>query len=276
MKRVFLFLAFLGIAYFTIGQTVENIQVQPDGDKINITYRIGGSTDAQIYNVILTCSMDGGTRFEPRTVIGDVGNNIRGGRPYYTIVWDVCKDGDEVGDAEFFVKVDLVSDLSVPVNTPQEQTREDRAGETSPAYPDFESIESGREEIEWGAYLAYSMSTNSKVGMSFGTLKNFGAYGSFRFGSYIDEWETHIWLTFIAGLTKHIVTAGICRLHAYGGAGVMLEVYEEYIYDTSWNDTYLVLDGGLNNVIGRINVNIGLEYVRYWGVYPVLGLGFAF
>ena len=276
MKRIILFIAFIGIGYFTLGQTVENIQVQPDGDKINISYRIGGSTDAQIYNVILTCSMDGGSRFEPRSVIGDVGNNIRGGRPYYTIVWDVFKDVEEVGDVEFFVKVDLVSDLAVPVETPQERTEQERTRETSPAYPDFESIDSQAEEVEWRAFLAYSMSTQSKIGLSFGTLKNFGAYGSFRFGAYIDEWETDIWLTFIAGLTKHIVTVGKYRLHGYAGAGAMVEVYEEYIYDTSWNDTYFALDGGVNNVFGRINVNLGLEYIRYCGVYPVFGLGFAF
>ena len=43
--------------------------------------------------------------------------NIRGGRAYYTVVWDVFRDVAEVDNAEFFVKVDLVSDMAVPATS---------------------------------------------------------------------------------------------------------------------------------------------------------------
>lgn len=276
MKRLFLFFATLLFGYFAYGQTVENIQVEPDGNSIKITYRIGGSTDAQMYNVTLTCSMDGGPRFEPQSTQGDVRNNIRGGRSYYTIIWDVFKDVNEVGSAEFFVKVDLISDSSVPVSTPQNQPVQERVQEPTPAYPDFDAIESQKDEIDWRAYLAYSGSTLNPIGLSFGTLKNVGAYGSFRFNSDSNEWLTYFWFNVTAGLTKHIWQRGIYRLHVYGGAGALVEYYDDYTYDVVLTETYLTIDGGINNVIGRINVNLGLEFVRYWGIYPSFGLGFAF
>jgi len=60
MKKLFLTLFLLLILLGTYAQTVENITVEPDGDKINIHYRIGGSTDKQVFNIQLTCSVDGG------------------------------------------------------------------------------------------------------------------------------------------------------------------------------------------------------------------------
>ena len=284
MKKIVLFCATLGIVTLLNAQTVENIRVEPDGDNIKISYRIGGSTDAQLYNVELTCSMDGGPRFEPRTVIGDVGENIRGGRSFYTVVWDVFEDIDEVGNAEFFVKVDLVSDMSpvVPQRQVQPQTQPQNQPDVveertpSPFEQDFELDKSVKDAVEWKAYLAYSGSTSSPIGLSFGTLKKTGLYGSFRYGSYISDYETDIWITLLAGLTKYIVEAGKYRMHAYAGAGVTVEVYEEYITYNNWTDTYLTIDAGIINAIGRLNVNLGVEFVRYFGTYPTFGLGIVF
>lgn len=288
MKKITLLFFTLGIFSLLHAQTVENIRVEPDGDNIKINYRIGGSTDAQLYNVVLTCSMDGGPRFEPKTVIGDVGENIRGGRSFYTVVWDVFEDIEEVGNAEFFVKVELVSDMSptIPQRQVQPQNQPQRQPENQPAVieertpspfeQDFELDKSVKKEIEWKAYLAYSGSTSSPIGLSFGTLKKTGVYGSFRYGSYISDYETDVWITFMAGLTKYIVESGKYRLHAYGGAGVTVEVYEEYYNYTSWTDSFLSIDAGLINAIGRLNVNLGIEFIRYFGTYPTFGLGFVF
>ncbi len=176
MKKALLLLAVLSIGFLVYSQTVENITVTPNEDKIIINFRIGGSTNTQSYNVVLSCSMDGGSRFEPRSLKGHYGNNVRGGQPYYTIEWDVFQDVDEVGDAEFFIKVDLVSDMAVPISSPQNQPVQEteRVRETDPVYPDFDEISSQKEEIEWKGYLAYNGSTKSPVGISFGSLKNVG------------------------------------------------------------------------------------------------------
>ena len=289
MKKILLLFAAISIAYLVNAQTVENIRVEPDGENIKINFRIGGSTEAQLYNVTITCSMDGGPRFEPRAVIGDVGKNIRGGRAYYTVIWDVFEDVAEVNNAEFFVKVDLVSDMSQtrsqpqyqPQPQPQFQPETQKEQQSSPTYQDFENIGSQKKRIEKKRYFAYSGSSHSLLGLSWGTLKNYGGYGSIRYGSDITDWYQDIWITLVAGLTKYIVESGKYQLHGYAGIGVQAEVFEEYVYDTSLNDYYLTLDFGFINILGRLNLNLGFEYVAYpledfQKVYPVFGLGFVF
>jgi hypothetical protein len=111
MKYLNLTIVFLLFSMYLHAQTVENIRVEQEGDdKLKITFRIGASTESQIFNVIMNCSMDGGPRFEPQAVIGDVGGNIMGGKSYYTIVWDVFEDVEEVVNPEFFVRVELEKD----------------------------------------------------------------------------------------------------------------------------------------------------------------------
>jgi len=285
MKKVLLLFAALSIGFLVNAQTVENITVTPKEDKIIINFRIGGSTNTQSYNVVLSCEMDGGPRFEPRSLKGDFGNNIRGGRSWYEIEWDVFQDVDRVGDAEFFVKVDLISDMSTPVTSPQNQPVRDieRANQTDPVYPDFDEIESQKEVVEWKAYLAYTGSTQSPVGLSFGSLKNVGGYGSFRYGSDQYDYITNIWITMLTGLTKYIFQANKYRLHGYLGAGATLDfyLYDDLTYSENWNETYLTFDFGIINAFGRLNLNLGLEYINHKNesmskVYPVFGLGFVF
>ena len=79
MNRVYLLLVALLTSYVVHAQTVENIRVEQEDDMILVHYRIGGSTDEQTYDAKLSCSIDGGPRFEPQTVFGDVKENIRGG-----------------------------------------------------------------------------------------------------------------------------------------------------------------------------------------------------
>ncbi len=292
MKKILLLFAALGFACFVNAQTVENITVHTEGEKIIVSYRIGGSTESQYYNVELSCSVGGGTRFDPKTVIGDVGENIRGGRSYYKIEWDVFKDVDEVADAEFFIKVDLVSDLSPKVTQPQNQPvvqpqvqKQDEPVQTetrqqNPGLPDndFEAVstQKQKQEVSWSAYLAYSGSTESPVGISFGSLKKVGVYGSFRYGSAINTYQTDIWITLIGGLTAHLFHSGNYRLHAHLGGGMTYEVYEEFTYGTNWTDSYATIDGGIINALGRLNLNLGFEYVRSVGTFPVFGIGIAF
>jgi hypothetical protein len=289
MKKTILLLAAIIIGYMVNAQTVENIRVEPDGENIKINFRIGGSTEAQLYNVTITCSMDGGPRFEPKTVIGDVGKNIRGGRAYYTVVWDVFEDVAEVNNAEFFVKVDLVSDLSQtrsqpqyqPQTQPQFQPAPQKEQQTSPTFQDYPDIKPQKKIIEKKRYFAYSGSTQSPLGISFGNIKNFGGYFSMRYGSDISDWYTDIWITMVTGFTKYIWQSGIYRLDGYIGGGITVEHFEESVYDTDLTDYYFTFDFGLINSIGKLDLNIGLEYTAYpledyQKVYPVFGIGFFF
>jgi hypothetical protein len=270
MIRFVILSLLLSISGLAVAQTVENIRVEPDGDNINIHYRIGGSTDAQWYNVILECSMDGGRRFEPKTVIGDVGENIRGGKSYYTIVWDVFEDVEEVGEVEFFVKVDLVRDLSATTQ-PQVQPRQQPETETTRQEP----VSGGTTEdpFERRAFISYVGSSGSPYGLSIGTAKNFGVYGSFRFGGYVDEWTSDIWFTAVAGVTKHAFSRSTYRLHGYAGLGTSYASYEEYVYDTSSTESNFTIDAGVINVIKWATLTLGLEYLVGDGPYVVFGVG---
>ena len=283
MKKVLLLFAALCIGFLVNAQTVENITVTPKDDKIIINFRIGGSTNTQSYNVVLSCSMDGGSRFEPRALKGDFGNNIRGGQPYYTIEWDVFQDVERVGDAEFFVKVDLISDMSVPVTSPQNQPVRNMETKSDPVYPKFNEIEAQEKPVEWRGYFAYSGSSQSPLGLSFGSLKKTGTYGSFRYGANNTDWSTNFWGTIMAGFTRFIVNSNNYRLHGYMGVGITLEYYEydDPSYYDSWNENYFAFDLGVINTIGRLYLNLGLEFVNYTDesynkFYPVFGIGFTY
>jgi len=266
MKRIITLLAAILFSLGAMAQTVENIRVDQDGENILVHYRIGGSTDMQTFKVLLSCSIDGGRRFEPITVIGDVGENIRGGKSNYTITWDVFEDLEEIGEVEFFVSINLTSDLAPVPEQAQVQLQTQPQTSHIPVEDPFAR----------GKFFAYSGSTLSPLGISFGTLRNWGYYLSFRYGSYSDSYENDIWVSFVGGLTKHVWSKNKYRLHVFAGIGGTYEVYEEYVYGSSWEGTSLTYEIGVTNVIGRLSLSLGLEVVTDFQTSPVFGVGFVF
>ncbi|MDX2431668.1 MAG: hypothetical protein QNK35_12095, partial [Bacteroides sp.] len=115
MKRLIFLLAILALVSSGYAQTVENIRVTQEGDQLKITYRIGASTETQLFNVYLSCSMAGGSKFDLKAVIGDVGENVIGGKSYYTVMWDVFEDVEEVVDPNITVRIEMVSDMGTPI-----------------------------------------------------------------------------------------------------------------------------------------------------------------
>ena len=262
MKRIITLITVIFLSLGATAQTVENIRVDQEGDNILVHYRIGGSIDVQTYNVTLSCSIDGGRRFEPKTVFGDVNENIRGGKSNYTITWDVFEDLEEVGEVEFFIKVDLVSDLSHEQKTTQDKPEEVK--------------QDVQEDFARSKYLAYTGSTIAPLGISFGVAKIWGFYLSARYGTYSDDFEWDAWFTFVAGINRHIFSSGRYRLHAYVGGGVTYEQYDDYIYALYSEGLYFTLDAGIVNVIGRINLTLGVETFGGWATSPVFGVGYVF
>ncbi len=102
----------------SFAQTVDNIRVEQSGDFIKISYNILDSRPSEIYRVKVLCSIDGGLNIELRSVTGDVGDQVIGGKAEYWVVWDVLKDMDEVGFTEFIVRAELIKDLT-PVTRPK-------------------------------------------------------------------------------------------------------------------------------------------------------------
>ena len=292
-----------GVNVASGGTVHENIRVVQDGDNLKITYRIGASTDAQLFNVFLSCSMDGGRRFDPEAVIGDVGENIIGGKSFYTILWDVFADVDEVVNPEFFVRIELVSDMSVPPEAPAQtrQVEEDQPQEQpkvkeepattqdSPFEPSFEKEKKETNVFERNGFFSYSgmAGLGTPVGISFGSLNNFGYYvtpirmGILRteywddyYQMYDTDWDLHFMVT--AGVTKYFVDAGFYRLHGYWGAGFHLRA-EDIVYDVV-TDTHFMLETGVINVLGPVNLTLGISYSigYYYATNFVFGVGFVF
>lgn len=92
------------------GQTIDNVRFhQTDEDKVIVTYDISGG-EGRTFEVTLTLSDDGGSNFliVPRSVSGDVGPNVKGGRGKQ-IVWDVLADIRRLEGTNYVFKVSAKS-----------------------------------------------------------------------------------------------------------------------------------------------------------------------
>lgn len=96
----------------TFSQVVDSIKAEQAGDFIRISYKILDSKPGELYRVRVLCSINGGLNTELRSVSGDTGDNVQGGKPEYFVVWDVLKDVDELKSAEFIIRAELVSDVN--------------------------------------------------------------------------------------------------------------------------------------------------------------------
>lgn len=249
MKKTFLMLILASLVNFLSGQTVENIRVEQDGENLRIQYRIGGSTTDQLFFVTLTCSIDDGPVFEPKSVIGDVGANIRGGKSFNTVIWDVFEDVDEVGNIEFFVKVEAMNAdnaISISGQRPNKKVK-----------PDF------KRTISIGYNGAFSESVNHLYGAKLSTLGNWGGYLSFRTGGYDNAWGGYL-ISITGGATKHITTQDKLRLHGFFGVGV-----------GDYADTFQGEGGFIGVISDRVNIDFGVAVTAYF-VEVTFGIGLVF
>jgi hypothetical protein len=90
-------------------QQVENVRTEQAGAFIKIHYQLAGSHAGQMYRVQVLCSINGGLNAELQSVSGDVGEYVAGGRPEYTVLWDVLKDVDELRSADFIVRAEVMA-----------------------------------------------------------------------------------------------------------------------------------------------------------------------
>ena len=298
MKKVAFILFLLATAGLLQAQTIENIRPVQDGDKINVTYRIGGSTEAQLFKIYFSVSVSGGERFEPKAVIGDVGENIRGGRSYYTIIWDVFEDVDELVDPDFFIGIDLLEDASrsttQPVTQPQQEVtqpvRQEEPKDETPFEPSFATEDRRADEFERNGFFGYSgnLGLGIPIGLSFGSLNTWGYYvvparvgiqnfTGYGYSGYLEEY-TNLHIMAAAGVTRHIVSGGdFYRLHGYAGLGGHLRIvdlFEEVYYISSYSQ--LLIETGVINVVGPFELSAGLDFSLGYGVLFTFGAGFAF
>ncbi|MBN2681673.1 MAG: hypothetical protein JXR58_04140 [Bacteroidales bacterium] len=162
MKKIIaVLLVFMSVLSFS--QEVQDIVTTQNGEKIDVSFKVSNSNSKQVFNVTLFCAIDGKEKIELKSVSGDVGSNIAGGKDSYKITWDVLKDVDELNSAEFFVKIVLAKDDSkLKVEKPVKEVQSEKA------HP-------------W--YVGYNGSTFLGFGLRAGYLGKYGGYVSFRSGT---------------------------------------------------------------------------------------------
>ena len=119
MKKIaFTLLLLFGLLPFILSQTVDSIKVEQAGDLIKVHYKILNSNQYQTFRIMVFCSINGGLKSELKSLSGDFGDNVVGGRSDYMVLWDVLKDIDEVKSVDFSVRAELIKD-----NTPNSQKK---------------------------------------------------------------------------------------------------------------------------------------------------------
>lgn len=115
MRSLILLTILLGLTTILRGQMIDSIKVEQTGDFIKIGYQIPDSRPGQIFRIRVLCSINGGLNTEIKSVSGDTGDNVQGGKEEYFVVWDVLKDVEELNSAEFIVRAELVKDADSPI-----------------------------------------------------------------------------------------------------------------------------------------------------------------
>lgn len=121
MRKSLLIFFFLILLNLSKGQTVDSIKIEQAGDFIKIGYKILNSTPSQLFRVKVLCSMNGGMNYEIRSITGDIGDNVRGGKQEYWVVWDVLEDVEELGSVEFVIRAEPMSEIRVAGKTRQKK-----------------------------------------------------------------------------------------------------------------------------------------------------------
>ncbi len=113
MKKTALTLILLfGLFPIILSQTVDSIKIEQAGELIKVHYKILNSNQSQVFRVTVYCSINGGLPSVIKSLSGDFGENVVGGRTDYMVLWDVLKDVDEVKSVDFSVRAELLSNAS--------------------------------------------------------------------------------------------------------------------------------------------------------------------
>lgn len=189
---------------FIYSQEVDSISMEQSGDLIKVHYKILNSNSNQIFRVSVLCSINGGLKSQLNSLSGDFGENIIGGRSDYLILWDVLKDVEELTSAEFFIKAELVRDLS---EQPYDKSPESK--------------------IKGKFYLLPGIEVpGPKGGLRIGYMGSFGISIQFNYGKIpvMDEYAKSSYYTgfgpnasLAIDLTKRIINMNDLQMHLMAG-----------------------------------------------------------
>jgi len=208
-KLVFLFLLSFYQFLSVDCQTVDSVRAERIGNLVKIKYILLNSNPDQHFTIKVYCSINGGLRFEPESLSGDIGENITGGRSEYIVIWDVLKDVEELTSAEFFVRAKL----------------SDTRSET---------------QIDWSKLEAYGFlasavgSNNLQGGFRIALQKKWGASLSIMVGQkkyrnvYSDRGDRYGAGTASIDCTRQLIRDSTHRMNIYAGLAFANEEDPEY------------------------------------------------
>lgn len=247
--KIFILLVFALSSLNIFAQEVTNIVTNQIGDNIEVSYKITNSNSKQIFNVSLYCSIDGGERIMLKSVSGDVGENISGGKEKYIIIWDVLKDVDELNSAEFFVKIELTKDESK--NKPLSDISQKK----------WVIGYNGSFLLPFGLRASYLGKWGFSLGLRFGTVWNtYGGYINYHqymsyqdyvdgtyiadiYSTYYPYWDqdySEFGYSINLALSKRVINKDKFQLHSYLGLG--LGYWGAYHSENYWDYDVWVAD----------------------------------
>jgi hypothetical protein len=242
-------------------QNVDSIRVEQAGDFVKISYSILNSNSYQVYNVRILFSMDGGLKTELRSVSGDIGNEVLGGKKEYVVLWDALKDVDEVKSVEFFVRAELVKDNSEMINGKADESLNRK-------FFALAAVEKSGDNITMGLRIAYMA--------GWGVSARFLA-GPAPFDNDADIGK-YISISSGADLTKRILNNQGFQLHILAGLSILRR---EPIGTVNEPKKYFSYDAGLIFALRRISFCLSLSSLKKGlvegpRIYPELGIGAKF
>ncbi len=224
-------------------------EVTPTDTTIEIRFRITNSTRSDYYAIKIEVSLDGGSRRAIRSMSGDIGRRVQGGKSIYLATWDVFKDVEEIGDAEFFVEaIKLSSSIN---STPS--TSIQRNSSRTQAY-------GGRNWFMVGELIVEPECAIFSAGLRLGYVDSWGFYIS----AFPVVPLEHYTLGFLANLSKN--SGGAVDLY-FGGGTTNIDGYG---YQGSLETGFLFTVNGL-----AISVGGGIEFGDSYAIITA-GLGYRF
>ena len=220
------------IPFWLSAQTVENIHTHQNGSKIDIHYNIKNSGNSQVFKVSIFCYVNNDRTIELKSISGDVGDNVVGGKVSYTATWDVLQDVESLSSAEFTVRIELV-------NAEQEEETANTATlalwslnlNSEPTFTPF-GVRLAYGNV-WGTYFAARMGIN----------------GYKQYGNDVSDEALY---SFTVGATRQLTQKNNLNLMAYAGAGIAQWGNYEY------TETQMIegnSDNGFQSVVVNTNVN---------------------
>ena len=240
MKKLTLILLIsIGIFPLLKSQTVDSIKVEQAGELIKVHYKILNSNASQVFRVTVYCSINGGLQSVIKSLSGDFGDNVIGGRSDYMVLWDVLKDVDEVKSVDFSVRAELVKDYSVSDNTNAKKVSKKRLH----------------------VFLVVG-GPGPKFGTKIGYMESWGIAGMYAAGGKMGDYDPFDTgpapSNFVASVnaTKRIVNGKNFKIHLLAGP-----IVSEFLLKDDNGNAYgsrVGIEGGLISSIYNFTFSIGI------------------